>query len=169
MKYITETERLRLRELTLGDTHFIIELLNTPGWLEFIGDRNVKNDEQAKAYLENGPLKSYRLHGYGLWLVEHRETRQPIGMSGILNRDQLDIPDIGFAFLPEFSGQGYAVEMVIAIASLAREKFGIARLAAITVPHNARSIRLLEKIGLKFEKRFRFPDKDEELLLYCSP
>jgi RimJ/RimL family protein N-acetyltransferase len=168
MKYIIETERLRLREFSLHDCEFIIELLNSPGWLKFIGDRNVRTTEQAKHYLENGPLKSYKINSYGLSLVEKKDDGKAIGMCGILNRDSLDNPDIGFAFLPNFNGKGYALEIVSATMIYAKDKLGISKIGAITVADNFKSIRLLEKIGLKYNKEFRFPNSEEELLLYSN-
>lgn len=167
MPPILETDRLRLREFALTDTSFIIELLNSPGWLQFIGDRNVRTEEQAAAYLENGPLKSYRQNGYGLSLVETKEG-VPIGMCGIIRRDNLDHPDIGFAFLPRFGGQGYAFEIASATLEYAKDVLGISKVAAITLPANERSIKLLEKIGLRFVKSFSFPNSQEELLYYCN-
>ena len=168
MNYILETERLRLREFTLNDTEFIIELLNSPGWLQFIGDRNVKTEEQARTYIDNGPLNSYRLNGYGLWLVEIIEDRKPIGMCGIINREYLDNPDIGFAFLPKYQGHGYAYEVVSATMDYAKQHLQILKMEAITIAENERSIRLLEKIGLRFSKTFCFPDSKDALLLYSN-
>lgn len=168
MKYILETERLKLREFTLEDSGFIIELLNSPGWLEYIGDKNVKTTEQAKNYLENGPLKSYALNGFGLALVEKKNDLKPIGMCGIIKRDNLENPDIGFAFLPDFSGNGYAFEIANATLVFAKEKLNLPRISAITLPENSRSIRLLEKIGLSLNKSFRFPNSEEELLLFTN-
>jgi RimJ/RimL family protein N-acetyltransferase len=124
MKYILETERTRLREFRLDDTAFIIELLNSPGWIKFIGQRNVKTDEQAADYLRNVPLKSYRAHGFGLWLVEQKDDRKAIGMCGIIKRDQLENPDIGFAFLPDYAGKGYAFETASATLSFAKDHLG---------------------------------------------
>lgn len=166
MNYIFETDRLRLREFTLHDTAFILELLNSPGWLQFIGDRNVKTEEQAKSYLENGPLKSYAEQGYGLSLVEKKEDNTPIGMCGILNRANLNDPDIGFAFLPGFNGNGYAFEMASATLAYAKDKLKLPKISAITIPDNVKSIRLLEKIGLSYSHTFSFPDSEVELLLY---
>jgi RimJ/RimL family protein N-acetyltransferase len=97
-KQILETKRLRLREFTLEDTAFILDLLNSPGWLRYIGDRGVKTEEQAKNYLLNGPIKSYTKNGYGLSMVERKDDNKPIGMCGIIKRDTLENPDIGFAF-----------------------------------------------------------------------
>lgn len=168
MNYILETERLRLREFTLSDTEFIIELLNSPGWIEFIGDRNVKTEEQAINYLKNGPLKSYLQNGFGLSLVEMKDKQQAIGMCGIIRRDNLENPDIGFALLPGFNGQGYAFEIASATLSHATEKLKLPKISAITLGNNIRSIRLLEKIGLRYIGPFRFPDSEEELLLYSN-
>ena len=168
MNTILETERLRLREFTLNDTHFIIELLNSPGWIQYIGERNVKTEEQAIAYLQNGPLKSYAENGYGLSMVEIKEDATPVGMCGILNRDTLETPDIGFAFLPAYNGKGYGFEIASATLAHAQTAWGIPKISAITLPANRRSIQLLEKIGLQLVRRFSFPDKEEELLLYST-
>ena len=100
MEAILQTERLLLREFTEDDAAFIVELLNSPGWIQYIGDRNIKTEEQAREYLNNGPLKSYRQNGFGLYMVEKKDDHTPIGMCGIIKRDTLNNPDIGFAFLP---------------------------------------------------------------------
>ena len=168
MNKILETERLRLREFTLDDTQFIIDLLNSPGWLKYIGDRNIKTEEQAVNYLKNGPMKSYAQNGFGLSLVERKEDKKAIGMCGIIRRDNLDSPDIGFAFLPEYNGQGYAYEIAYATLQYANDQLKFSKIAAITLPQNEKSIRLLEKIGLKFIKPFSFPNSQEELLLYSN-
>lgn len=165
-KYILETERLRLRELTLSDAPFIVELVNSPGWLKFIGDRNIKTVDQAKTYLENGPIKSYHDNGFGLWLVETKNTNTPIGMCGILRRETLDHPDLGFAFLPEYIGKGYGFEAATATVVFAKDTLNLQTLCAITVPYNQNSIKLLEKVGMKFNKRICFPNNPEELLMY---
>jgi RimJ/RimL family protein N-acetyltransferase len=166
MKYILETDRLKLRELTIEDADFIITLLNSPGWLEFIGERNVRTKEQAKAYIENGPIKSYAENGFGLSLVETKDTLEPIGMCGMLKRDSLDSPDIGFAFLQEFTGKGYAFEIANATLSNVRDRLNILKVSAIIKPGNERSIRLIEKLGLRFIQTFSHPNSTEELLLY---
>jgi RimJ/RimL family protein N-acetyltransferase len=165
--HILETERLRLRLFQLEDAAFIIELLNSPGWLEYIGDRNVKTYEQAKNYLENGPLKSYKQNGFGLCMVQTKEGA-PIGMSGILRRDNLEHPDIGFALLPEYQSQGYAFEIVDATLEYAKNHLQLATVFAITLPNNTRSMRLLERIGLRFVKTICFEASVEELLLYST-
>jgi RimJ/RimL family protein N-acetyltransferase len=168
MQHILETERLRLREFTLADTSFILELLNSPGWLEFIGDRQVQTEEQAKAYLENGPFKSYQDNGFGLSMVELKEGNQPIGMCGILKRNTLEDPDIGFAFLPVFSGKGYAFEIAEATLNHAQTTLHIPTILAITVPENKRSIHLLEKIGMTYQKDLSFPGDEEVLMLFSN-
>ena len=168
MNYILETERLRLREFSLTDTEFIIELVNSPGWLQFIGDRNIKDEERAVIYLENGPLKSYVQNGFGLWLVEKKDEGNAIGMCGIIRRDNLETPDIGFAFLPQFEGKGYAYEIANATLFYAKQSLNIPKICAITLPANTKSIKLLEKIEMKFEKTFSFSNNAEELLLYTN-
>ncbi|HJW16239.1 MAG TPA: GNAT family N-acetyltransferase [Flavisolibacter sp.] len=166
MKRILETERLLLREFTLEDTAFIIELLNSPGWIQYIGDRNIKTKDKALAYLENGPLKSYQDNGFGLYMVEKKDDNTPIGMCGIIKRETLSNPDIGFAFLPEYNGKGYALEMAAATLAFAKQTLKLPVISAITLAGNARSIRLLEKIGMQFSQTVVFPGSEEELLLY---
>lgn len=163
---IAETERLVLKELNVNDTTFILELLNSKGWISFIGDRNVRNTEQAKHYLENGPLKSYREQGFGLWKVELKDQGIPIGMCGLLQRTLLNEPDIGFALLPSHTGKGYAFECATAVLELAFQVYHIEQLSAIVVPHNTASIGLLEKLGFVFTRQFSFPNEQEILCLY---
>ncbi len=169
MNIILETARLRLREFNLNDAAFIIELLNSPGWLANIGDRNVHNEEQAMAYLQNGAMKSYAENGFGLSLVELKEGNVPIGMCGLIRRDFLDHPDIGFALLPGYDGKGYAFEIAKATFDHGREKLGLAAICAIVLPENTRSVKLLEKLGMKMEKTIVYPGTNEELSLYVSP
>ncbi|NDK57077.1 GNAT family N-acetyltransferase [Pontibacter fetidus] len=168
MNYILETERLRLREFTLADADFIVALLNSPGWLQYIGDRNVRTIEQATAYLQNNILKSYEVNGYGSWLVERKDDGQAIGSCGIINREALDTPDIGFAFLPEYNGFGYAYECAAATMAYAKEQLNIPKMGAIVLPSNDRSVKLLKKIGLQYVKPFYLPNSEEELHLYSS-
>lgn len=168
MNYILETERLTLRQFTVGDTKFIIELVNSPGWIENIGDRNIKTDEDAREYLKSGPLKSYEVNGFGLSLVEIKNDGTPIGMCGLLKRDNLENPDIGFAFLPSFTGRGFAYEMAHATMTFARDTLKLPVIFAITVPANKASIKLLEKIGLRFIKTLTLSDNNKDLLLFSS-
>jgi len=161
-----ESERLFLRPLTLEDDEFILQLLNTDGFIKYIGDRNVKTIEQAKNYLMNGPLKSYETNGFGLSLVELKTDRTPVGMCGLLKRDYLDHPDVGFAFLPTYTGKGYAYEIVKEIIHYGLDRFQIGKILAIVLPENSSSIKLLEKVGFRYEKNFISPDTNEELCLY---
>jgi len=167
MKRILETDRLVLRQFELTDTKFIVELVNSPGWIEFIGDRNIRTEEAAINYLQNGPIKSYRDNGLGLGMVELKDGT-PIGMCGILRRDTLENPDIGFSFLPEFMGMGYAFEIASATLNYAMNRLNLKTILAITVPTNIRSIQLLEKIGLRFIKTIYTPVDNEELMLFST-
>ena len=168
MKYILETERLKLRQFTFDDSKFIIELLNSEGWIKYIGERNVKNEEDAKNYLQNGTLKSYEQNGYGLWLVETKENKIPIGMCGIIHRTELENPDIGFAFLPDFTGKGFAFEIASATINFAKERLKLPVILGITVSYNVNSIQLLTKIGMRFIKTINLPDDPEELMLFSN-
>lgn len=168
MDIILETERLTLRKFNLDDTHFIIKLVNSEGWLKNIGDRNIKTEEQARNYLQNGPLKSYSEHGFGLWLVELKADQVPIGICGILKRDTLETPDIGFAFLPEFTGQGFAFEVASATMAFAKNDLKIGVISAITVPGNTTSIKLLEKLGFKFSRKIEAANGGADLLLFSN-
>lgn len=166
MTSILETERLSLREFNTTDATFIIQLLNSKGWLKFIGDRHIKTLEQAENYLTNGPMKSYSVNGFGLSMVELKNTHTPIGMCGLIKRDNLPDIDIGFAFLEEFMGNGYAFEIAQATINFAKENLQKETILAITIPTNVRSINLLKKIGMKFEKNFSFEGSTEELMLF---
>jgi RimJ/RimL family protein N-acetyltransferase len=149
---ILETERLALRRLDPDDAGFVLELLNEPSWIRFIGDRGVRTLEGARAYLEKGPLEMYRRFGFGLWVVELKETGEAAGLCGLIKRDTLEDVDIGFAFLPRFWRRGYAEESARAVLAYGREILALERIVAITSTDNEASIRLLEKIGLRFEQ-----------------
>jgi RimJ/RimL family protein N-acetyltransferase len=141
-------------------------LVNEPSWLEFIGDRGVRSEADAREYLRAGALASYDRHGFGLWAVEIRGGVSPIGMCGLVKRDFLEDVDLGFAFLPEFWGKGYAREAAAAVIDLARRELGMRRLVAITVTDNRRSIDLLGKLGFTFEKAVEHPGDHGEVLLF---
>jgi [ribosomal protein S5]-alanine N-acetyltransferase len=161
-----ETERLLLRQLTSDDAGFILELLNDPSFIQNIGDRNVRTIEDACSYILNGPVKSYAKNGFGLHLVVLKETHESIGMCGLIKRDTLDDVDIGYALLPDFWFNGYAVEAARATKTYAKEVIGLKRIVAIVDPANAGSIRVLEKLGLQFEKMVRLSADDIELKLF---
>ena len=164
---ILETDRLSLRQLTHDDAEFILELLNDPSFIRNIGDRGVRSIEDAKRYIETGPVASYARHGFGLWLVRLKESGESIGMCGLIKRDTLEDVDIGYAFLPRFWSKGYAVESALAVRDYGRDVVGLKRLVAITDPANERSVRVLEKIGMKFENMVRLSTEDIELKLFA--
>ena len=144
---IFSTSRAIVRELDDSDAAFLVELLNDPAFLEHIGDRGVRDVEAARLYLERGPRASYREHGFGLWCVTLLTTNAPIGICGVLRRSELPAPDLGYAFLPSYRGQGLAREVAAGTVAFAREHLKIERLLAIVSPGNAPSIRLLESLG----------------------
>ena len=162
----TETERLILRELDADDAPFILELVNDPAWLRHIGDKGVHTLDDARAYIANGPVASHARHGFGLDLVELKADATPIGICGLIKRDTLEDADIGFAFLPKFRGLGYAFESAAAVMHHAKESLALPRLAAIVSPHNRDSIRVLEKLGLCFEKSMRMSAEGGETQLF---
>lgn len=165
MNPILETDRLLLRELNLGDVPFILSLLNSPGWLKYIGDRGVKNEEQAKDYLLNGPLKSYKENGFGLYLVEERISKLPIGLCGLLKRETLENPDLGFAFLSDYMGKGFAFEAANAVLEYTKSELRLPTILAIVLPNNQPSIKLLEKLGLQYQKTLQVKE-GEDLSLF---
>jgi RimJ/RimL family protein N-acetyltransferase len=164
---IVATDRLRLRLLSLDDAPFILKLVNDPSWLEFIGDKNVRSEDDARTYLTKGPLDMYARLGFGLYLAELRGSAIPVGICGLIKRDSLADVDIGFAFLPEFRGQGYAEEAALAVLALARNKFALERIVAITSPRNRRSIRLLERLGMTREQELDLPRDGGKSLLFA--
>jgi RimJ/RimL family protein N-acetyltransferase len=163
---VAETERLALRELAKSDDAFVLELVNEPDWIRFIGDKNVRTLEDARRYLREGPIAMYAKHGFGLWAVETKAERVPAGICGLIRRPELEDVDLGFAFLARFRGKGYAREAAAACVEIARERFGLSRLLAITDPENERSMRVLERVGFAFERRWRKGPDAEELALF---
>lgn len=163
---ILETERLTLRQFTAEDAPFILELVNEPSFIQNIGDRNVRSLADAVKYIENGPITSYARNGFGLYLVQLKESGEAIGMCGLIKRAALEDVDIGYAFLPKFWSKGYAVESALAVKEQAHS-LGLRRLVAIVDPANIGSIRVLEKLGLTFEKMVRLAADDIELKLFA--
>ena len=162
MLKILETERLILREMNLDDDEFIFELVNGPAFIRNIGDKGVRTLEDARDYILTGPVASYAKLGFGLYAVELAETSAPIGICGLLKRDALEDVDIGFAFLEQFWGMGFAYEAAAAVMEYGRNVLGITRIVAITSPDNEGSIRVLGKLGLRFDKMIRMPGSDED-------
>ncbi len=159
---LIETERLRIRSYGLADAPFICTLLNTPSWLEFIGDRGVRTIEDAETYIKDNALTSYEQYGLGPYAVVLKKTGIPIGQCGLHKRPTLDDIDIGFAFLPEHAGNGYGYESASALVAYAQNTLGLTRLTGITKPTNKPSIRLLEKLGMSFETSIAFGTGGQE-------
>lgn len=163
---VLETERLLLRHFIPDDAAFILRLLNEPAFIQNIGDKGVRTLEQASNYLREGPLKSYQIHGHGLYLVALKESLQPIGMCGLLKRDQLEEVDIGYAFLPEYWSKGFAIESASAVLEFSRNVLGRTKMLAIVSPGNAASIKVLGKLGFVFAKYVQMAPNDSEMALY---
>lgn len=163
---ILETQRLTLRQLSIDDADFIFELLNEPAWIQFIGDRNIHTLDDACAYLSDRVIASYNTNSFGLWAVDLKETGKPIGMCGLIKRDSLNDVDIGYAFLSGFWAKGYATEAALATKEYAQKVVGLKRVVAIVDPANPGSVRVLEKIGMKFEKMVHLPEDEIDLKLF---
>ncbi|TVX88087.1 GNAT family N-acetyltransferase [Paenibacillus agilis] len=165
---VVETERLSIRRLTIEDAEFICRLLNNPSWLQFIGDKGVRTLEDARNYILNGPVAMYEQLGFGMYLTELKAEGIPIGICGLIKRDWLRDADVGYAFLPEFWGKGYAYEASSAVMEHGKNKIGLKCILGITSMDNERSIRLLEKLGMNSEGTVQSPGGDEELKIYAS-
>jgi ribosomal-protein-alanine N-acetyltransferase len=164
---VIRTERLVLRELDLDDAAFILELLNEPAFLRFIGDKGVRTLDGARDYMRKGPIDSYGRHGFGLYAACLLDGT-PIGICGLVKRDGLTDADVGFAFLSRHCAKGYAAESASAVLAHARRVLRMPRIVAITAPENRGSIAVLEKIGLQFEGMIRLEDLGPELKLFAS-
>jgi RimJ/RimL family protein N-acetyltransferase len=160
------TDRLALREPNLDDAEFVVELLNEPDFLRYIGDRGVRNLADAQEYLETGPMDSFRRLGFGMFVVEPKDGREAAGICGLIRRDWLDGVDLGFAFLERFRTRGYAFESSAAVVSHAGETLGLERVLAVTTHDNLASIGLLKKLGFTETGAVTAPDEDEELLVW---
>jgi RimJ/RimL family protein N-acetyltransferase len=165
---VLETDRLVLRHLSTDDAEFVLALLNEPSFIRYIGDKQVRTLDDARAYVVDGPVKSYATYGFGLNLVELKSDRTPIGICGLLKRDALPHPDIGFAFLPDYWNQGYAFEAAAAVMQHGRETLGIEQVLAITTPDNESSARLLGKIGFRFERLVKLSAEAAAVKLFTT-
>ncbi|MEC7262099.1 MAG: GNAT family N-acetyltransferase [Bacteroidota bacterium] len=168
MKVILYTERLIFTETALSDSTFILELLNSPSWLQFIGDKGVRTEEDAQNYIRNSLLSFYKTNGFGLYKLVLKESREPMGLCGFLKRDYLEMPDIGFALLPEFEGKGLMFEASNALLEYAKSTLDFDEILAIVMPENKRSCQLLEKLGFARKNQILPPGGKEELLLYSN-
>mgnify|MGYP006177812117 CR=1 FL=1 len=165
---VFETERLSLRRFTLDDAEFILTLVNEPSFLRYIGDKKVRNLEDARQYILNGPVASYERNGFGLYKIELKESRTPIGMCGLLKREELPEPDIGFSLLPDFWSKGFAFEAAAAVLQDASETLGLERILAITNVDNEASIALLERLGFAFDRLIQMPDGQQLKLFFLA-
>lgn len=163
---VLETDRLLLRRLATDDAEFMLRLLNEPSFLHYIGDRGVRDLEQARQYIVDRMVASYEQFGFGLYMVELESSGEPIGTCGLIKREGMDDVEIGFAFLPEFWSQGYAVESAQAVMRHAEDDLGIERVVAIANLDNDRSFKLLEKLGLRFDRMIRLSENDPEVKLF---
>lgn len=162
---LTETERLTISYMSVADAAFMLQLLNMPSYHKYIGDRNVRSIADAETYIVERPMKSYATHGFGYYVIRLKaDDTIPVGIVGILKRDTLKDVDIGFAFLPEHEGKGYGYESAMGLMHWAHEHKGIKTFTGMVLENNPASIRLLEKLGMKFEKKIVM--EEEELLLY---
>jgi ribosomal-protein-alanine N-acetyltransferase len=163
---ILETERLTLSHLTIADASFMLELMNEPEFIEFVADRGLRTEADAALYLAEKILPSYEQFGFGLWRVNLKGSASAIGICGLLKRDTLDDPDVGFSILKRFCQNGYACEAATAVLDYGRKTLGLARICGVTAPNNRISIRLLEKLGLKLQRRIHLPGYGSESLLF---
>ena len=164
---VIETQRLILRWFTRDDAEFIFELLNQEAWKRFIGDRGIDSLAAARTYIDTALLTSYRRHGFGLYAMEHKHDGALVGMCGLLKRDTLDDVDIGFAMLSRYEGTGLAYEAAAATLAYGRDTLGLARIVAITSLDNERSMKLLERLGMRYEREIRPSETSEPLRLYA--
>ena len=167
--FALETERLTLRHLSPEtDAEFILRLLNEASFLQYIGDKGARTLDDARAYIRNGPMKSYEENGFGLYRVGLKENERAIGICGLIKRDTLPEPDIGFAFLPEYWNKGYAHESAAEVMRYARDILQLDRILAITSPDNEASGKLLGKIGLRFQRMIRLSEEADEVKLFST-
>ncbi len=161
-----ETVRLILQPVIMEDAEFILELYNSPNFIKFIGDRNLRTVEDAENYIKEKFLPHVEKHGFGSFVIFRKSDNKKIGNVGIYVRDGLNAPDIGFSFLPEFEGKGYGFEASNKLMEIAFSEFGLKKISAITTKENIASQNLIEKLGLKYLKIVQLPDDPEDLLYY---
>jgi RimJ/RimL family protein N-acetyltransferase len=164
--WLIETNRLLLRAITIDDTELMLAVWNDPAFIRNVMDRGIRTPEQAREALQEGALKLFTDFGYGPYCISLRSDGSMIGICGLFKRENLDDPDIGFAVLPEYCGQGYAGEAAAAVVAYARDDLGLGVLTAIVSPGNAPSIGLIEKLGLTFDSMITMPGEDDAICLY---
>ena len=164
---VIETERLTLRRMLPSDAELMLETLNEPAFIRFVADRGVRTIADAADYIATKIAPSYEQHGFGFFIVELKASRKPIGVCGLVKRETIDDVDIGFSLLERFSGNGYAYEAAAAVMDYGRTVHGLKRIVGFTAPDNHRSIKLLEKLGLRFEKMMQLPGYESESKVFA--
>lgn len=154
---VIETERLLLRRMTADDAAFMLEALNEPSFIRYVADRGVRTMADAANYIATKIAPSYEQFGFGFYTVVLKETGEPIGVCGLVKRETMDDVDIGYSLLDRFTGRGYACEAAQAVMEYGRGTLGLKRIVAFTAPDNHRSMKLMEKLGLRFEKMIQLP------------
>ncbi len=166
---IVETKRLIISKIALEDASFLLDLVNTPSYIKYIGDKKLRTQSDTEDYIKNTHFKSYESHNFGFYKVLYKaENNKPIGTCGFVKREQLEHVEIGFGFLPEYEGQGFGYESSKALLEIGKSVFNFKKITAITLPTNTRSIKLLEKLELAYEKKIKPFEDDEELLLFAK-
>jgi RimJ/RimL family protein N-acetyltransferase len=164
---ILETERLILRTFTVEDAAFYFDLWKQASWIQYIGDKKFRGVDDARESLINGPMKMYADKGFSLYLMTLKD-HTPIGMCGLIKRDSLDDVDIGYGLLSAYERKGYTLEAAKAVMAYAKNELHLKRVVAITVSDNKKSISLLEKVGMRYEKMVKAPSDDTQLMLYAT-
>ncbi|WP_299216778.1 GNAT family N-acetyltransferase [uncultured Dokdonia sp.] len=164
--YTFETERLGMRPAHIEDAAFVLELLNTPKWLSYIGDRKVYTEEDAVQYITSKMLPQFEEKQFGNYIVIRKEDGKKIGCCGLYDREGIEGVDIGFAFLPLYEGKGYGYESASKTMQYGKEVHRITTVSGITVKENIESQRLLEKLGLTFIKMITLSNDTEAVMLY---
>ena len=164
--WLIETERLRLRPVTIDDAELMLAIWNDPAFIRNVSDRGIRTVEQAREAIESGAQKLFEDYGYGPYCMSLKSDGAMIGICGLFKRDNLEDPDIGFGVLPDYCGKGYAGEAAAAVVNFARNELGIAVLTAIVSPTNAPSIGLIKKLGLTFDQMITMPGDDDAICLY---
>ena len=164
--WLMETDRLRLRAVTVDDASLMLAVWNDPAFIKNVADRGIRTDEEAREAIKAGVQKMFEEHGHGPYCISLKSDGAMIGVCGLFRRENLEDPDIGFAVLPDYCGNGYAGEAAMAVVEFARDTLGIAVLTAIVSPKNAPSIGLIEKLGLTFERMITMPGDEDAICLY---
>ncbi|HCU67262.1 MAG TPA: GNAT family N-acetyltransferase [Rheinheimera sp.] len=166
---LLSSPRLSFHLLTKADAALMLRLLNEPSFINNIADRGVRTLEQAEKYLIDGPLAMYRQHGFGMYRVTRLADGLDIGLCGLVYRDYLGKPDIGYAFFPEFAGQGYASEAAAAIFAYGKNVLQLSEIVGIVAPHNFASQKVLQKLGLQKQGQLQVPGEDKKVDYYALP